>query len=86
MIRFLLAVALLAMVDREFAREGIAGNRDRLAVVGPEVMLCSRTGVGVREDDTELKNWLDRAILDMKEDGSLNHLIRKWFGEDADTF
>ncbi len=75
-----------ALVDEEFARDSIAGNEDRLAVVGPEVMLGSGTGMGVREDDTELKEKMDRAIEDMKEDGSLNDLLKKWFGEDADTF
>ena len=49
-------------------------------------MLGSGTGMGVREDDTKLKEKMDRATREMKEDGSLNDLIRKWFGEDADTF
>ncbi len=75
-----------ALVDREFARERIAEHGDRLAVVGPEVVLDSGIGVGVREDDGELKDQLDRAIAAMKEDGSLNDLIRKWFDEDAETF
>ena len=39
-----------------------------------------------REDDSDLKEKLDGAIAAMKEDGSLNALIRKWFDEDADTF
>ena len=75
-----------ALVDREFAHETIAESGDSLAVVGPNVMLDSGIGIGVREDDTELKDKLDRAIDAMKEDGSLNTLIRKWFDEDAETF
>ena len=58
----------------------------KLAVVGPAVPLDSGIGIGVREDDGELKEKLDRAIDSMKEDGSLNALIRKWFDEDAETF
>ena len=75
-----------ALVDEEFAHDSITEHGDRLVVVGPEVMLGSGTGLGIREDDTELKDTLNRAIGDMKGDGSLNDLIRKWFGEDADTF
>ena len=33
-----------------------------------------------------LKEKLDDAIVEMKKDGSLNDLIRKWFGEIALTF
>jgi polar amino acid transport system substrate-binding protein len=75
-----------ALVDREFAQDSMAERGDRLAIVGPDVMLDSGIGIGVREDDTELKDKLDRAIKAMKEDGSLNALIRKWFDEDAETF
>ena len=75
-----------ALVDEEFAHDNMADNRDKLAIVGPEVMLDSGIGVGVREDDSELKDKLDRAIDAMKEDGSLNDLIKKWLGADANTF
>ena len=75
-----------ALVDREFAHETMAESGDRLAVVGPDVTLDSGIGIGVREDDSELKDKLDRAIADMKEDGSLNVLIEKWFDEDAERF
>ena len=43
-------------------------------------MLDAGTGVGVRESDGALRDKLDRAIDAMKEDGSLNALIEKWFG------
>ena len=75
-----------ALVDLEFARESMAGNEGKLALVGPRVTLDSGIGVGVREDDGRLKDKLDKAISDMKEDGSLNALIEKWFGPDAERF
>ena len=75
-----------ALVDREFAHDSLAANGDRLAVVGPDVTLDSGIGIGVREDDSELKDKLDKAIESMKEDGSLNALIEKWFDEDAERF
>ena len=75
-----------ALLDEEFAHDNMADNRDKLAIVGPQVMLDLGIGVGVREDDGEMKDKLDRAIDAMKEDGSLNALIRKWFDADANTF
>ena len=75
-----------ALVDREFAHENMAANEGQLTVVGPNVPLDSGIGIGVREEDGDLKDKLDKAIASMKEDGSLNALIRKWFHEDAYTF
>ena len=76
-----------ALVDREFAHESIAERwGGRLIVVGPDVTLDSGIGIGIREDDADLKEKLDEAIASMKADGSLNTLIRKWFDADADTF
>ena len=43
-------------------------------------------GMGIRESDTELKAKMNAAISSMKDDGSLNALIKKWFGFEAATF
>ena len=43
-------------------------------------------GMGLRQSDTELRDKFDAVITEMKEDGSLNELIVKWFGDDALTF
>ena len=61
-------------------------SEGRLVLVGPEVLIGAGAGIGVRETDDELEAKLNEAIDDMKEDGSLNALIVKWFGEDAPTF
>ncbi len=75
-----------ALVDLAFARDSMAEDDGQLALIGPRVELDSGIGVGIREDDGDLREKLDRAISDMKEDGSLNALIKKWFGPDAETF
>ena len=75
-----------ALVDSGFAHDKIAETGGKLAIVGPEVPIDNGIGVGLREDDSGLKDKLDEAIADMKKDGSLNDLIEKWFGPDADTF
>ena len=56
------------------------------SLLGTEILLDKGTGIGMREDDVELREKLDGAIGEMKKDGSLNDLIRKWFGESALTF
>ncbi len=73
------------LVDHAFAVEKLTEFSGQLAIVGPEVPLDRGIGIGVRTD-SELKAKLDEAIASMKADGTLNALIRKWFGEDAATF
>jgi len=75
-----------ALVDWKVASESMAEHPGRLALVGPEVKLGGGIGIGVREGDEELQAKLNEAIDAMKEDGSLNALIRTWFGPDAETF
>ncbi|MCY3784760.1 MAG: transporter substrate-binding domain-containing protein [Chloroflexi bacterium] len=75
-----------ALVDLKVAHKSLAEHEGMLAIVGPEVKLDLGIGIGVREDDGELKDKLDQAITDMKGDGSLNVLIAKWFGDEVDGF
>jgi polar amino acid transport system substrate-binding protein len=42
-------------------------------------------GMGLREGDP-LRDQFDAAIGEMKADGSLNDLLRKWFGEDTQVY
>lgn len=39
-------------------------------------------GVGVRQGDTELLSRLDKALADMKQDGTAATIATKWFGKD----
>ena len=64
----------------------MAESGGKLIFVGPELKLDSGVGIGLRESDGELKDKFNQAISAMKADGSLNALIKKWFGEDAVTF
>ena len=71
--------------DHEVMRPFVEDSND-LVFVGEQVNLDEGIGVGVRQSDTELREKLDAAITAMKEDGSLNELIRKHFGDDAQTY
>ena len=73
--------------DKIFLQRFVADSGGELVFVGPEVAFDSdQVGIGVRESDSVLKSRLNAAIRAMKEDGALNALIRKWYGEDAATF
>ena len=40
-------------------------------------------GVGVRKDDTDLNSRLDKALDEMKKDGTAATIANKWFGKDV---
>lgn len=57
-----------------------------LSFAGEDVQLGGGVGMGLRESDTELRDKFDAAISSMKADGTLNTMIKKWFGEDATVY
>ena len=75
-----------ALADKAYLKDLVAKSGGRLIFVGAEVRFGVGVGIGVREEDWELRRKLDGSIGAMKEDGSLNALIREWFGDDAETF
>ena len=62
----------------------IADEDPDLMFVGEDVALGGGVGMGVRESDGELRSTFDAAITSMKEDGTLNAMIKKW--EVSSTF
>ena len=74
------------LADKDFLVPIVAESGGELSFVGDDVPLGGGVGAGLRESDTELKEKLDAAIGSMKEDGTLNAMITKWFGEDALTY
>jgi ABC-type amino acid transport substrate-binding protein len=39
-------------------------------------------GLGINKDDTKLKEEIDKALNEMKEDGTYTRIYKKWFEED----
>ena len=72
------------LADGDYLLPIIAESGGEFAAVG-EVSIGGGVGMGIRESDGELKATMNKAISSMKEDGSLNALIKKWFGADANT-
>lgn len=71
--------------DYEVMRPFVEDSED-LVFVGEQVKLDEGIGVGLRQSDTALREKFDAAITAMKQDGSLNTLIKKHFGEEAQTY
>lgn len=74
------------LADKDYLAPLVAESGGELMFVGEDVAIGGGVGMGVRESDGELKAKFDAGIASMKEDGSLNALIVKWFGDDALTF
>lgn len=71
--------------DKDYLAPIVEAEADMM-FAGDDVQLGGGVGMGLRESDTELKAKFDAAIDSMKEDGTLNTMIVKWFGEGAAVY
>ncbi|WP_299146463.1 transporter substrate-binding domain-containing protein [uncultured Tateyamaria sp.] len=69
--------------DKDYLVPLVEASGGELMFVGEDVGLGGGVGMGLRESDGELKGKFDAAITSMKEDGTLNALLVKWFGEET---
>lgn len=72
--------------DADYLAPLVDASGGELVFVGAKVPLGGGVGMGLRESDAELKGKFDAAITAMKEDGSLNALLIKWFGEETTLY
>lgn len=73
--------------DKDFLLPAVDASGGELIFLGEDVAIGGGIGIGVRESDTELKAKFSAAIQSMKDDGSLNELLKKWFdGDQAPQF
>lgn len=72
--------------DKDYLAPVAAESGGALVLLAEEVQLGGGVGMGLRESDTELKEKFNAAIQSMKDDGSLNTMIKKWFGDEAAVF
>jgi polar amino acid transport system substrate-binding protein len=72
--------------DKDYLVPIAAESGGALVLLQNEVALGGGVGLGLRSTDVELKAKLDTAIQAMKDDGTLNTMITKWFGAEAKTF
>ncbi|MDK3073129.1 transporter substrate-binding domain-containing protein [Sedimentitalea sp. JM2-8] len=72
--------------DRDYLVPLVEESNGELMFVGDPVPLGGGVGMGLRESDGELRDKFDAVISDMKADGTLNTMLKKWFGEDTTTY
>ena len=72
--------------DKDYLAPRAAESGGQLVLLAQEVQLGGGVGMGLRESYTELKEKMNAAISAMKADGSLNAMIKKWFGDEAVVF
>ena len=72
--------------DYDYLAPIVAESGGSLMFVGERVPLGGGVGMGLRQSDGELLGKFDKAITEMKADGSLNTLLKKWFGEETVTY
>ena len=72
--------------DKDYLAPIVDESNGEFSWAGEDVQLGGGIGIGMRESDTELRAKFDAAIQTMKDDGTLNTLITKWFGPEAQTF
>lgn len=72
--------------DKDYLVPIAAESGGALVMLPNDVALGGGIGIGLRKSDTELKGKFDAAITKIKEDGSLNTMIKKWFGDGAAVF
>ncbi|MBC7139926.1 MAG: transporter substrate-binding domain-containing protein [Defluviimonas sp.] len=72
--------------DKDYLVPVVEESGGEFTWAGEEVQLGGGVGMGLRESDTELKEKFNAAIQSMKDDGTLNEMIKKWFGPDAAVF
>jgi polar amino acid transport system substrate-binding protein len=72
--------------DYDFLKPLVDASGGELAYVGEPVPLGGGVGAAFRDSDDALREQFDAAIQAMKDDGSLNEMIVKWFGADTQVF
>lgn len=75
----LLAGNLDAILADSAYLEPIVEGNSAIEFTGPEVLIGGGVGIGLRKADDELEQKLNDAITSVKEDGTLDELIAKWF-------
>jgi polar amino acid transport system substrate-binding protein len=74
------------LADLDFLVPIVEASNGELMFVGEPVPLGGGVGMGLRQSDTELRDTFDAVIGEMKADGSLNAMLKKWFGDDTQIF
>ncbi len=67
------------LAEGSYVDEQVAGSNGALKSDGPDIPIGNGPGIGLRQNDTDLKTKLDTALAAAKADGWLDALIVKYF-------
>lgn len=71
------------MADKAYLKKLVEESGGELVFIGDDIMLGSGIGMGLRKSDEEMLAKFNAAIKQVKSDGSLNAIIKKWFEMDG---
>jgi polar amino acid transport system substrate-binding protein len=74
------------IADYDFLKPFVDASGGELTFVGEPVPLGNGVGAAFRDSDDALREQFDAAIQSMKDDGSLNEMLIKYFGEETETY
>lgn len=67
------------LADGAYLEPVVAASNGGIEFVGEDVLIGDGVGAGVRKDDGDLKTTVDDAITALKQNGTVDTLIAKWF-------
>ena len=67
------------LADGAYLEPVVAASSGAFEFVGEDVMIGNGVGGGLRKDEAELKATFDDALTALKQDGTVDELIAKWF-------
>lgn len=71
----------IIIADGSYLEPIVEGSNGAMEFVGPDVMIGSGVGAGLRKEDAELGAKLSAALVSIKEDGTMEKLMVEYFGK-----
>jgi len=79
-----IAALIIAAVFAVALIVGCSGGKVEYIILD-EVLADEQYGIGFRKADVALRNEVQKILVEMKKDGTLAEITKKWFGEDTST-
>ena len=69
----------ILLADGSFLEPVVEGSQGAMVFVGPDVMIGGGVAIGLRKDDTQLADQLNAALAALKQNGTVDKLIKDYF-------
>jgi polar amino acid transport system substrate-binding protein len=74
------------LADKDFLLTYLNDSNGELVFIGEKMPPGQGVSAGLRQSDDELRAKFTAAIAGMKADGSLNAMLKQWFGDEVPLF